>query len=64
MNTKEMRARAKLNRDCGLPLDAKMIDIAADVVDAATLYCATETIDNRQILRAQLARLYDLPGAS
>lgn len=34
MTLVEIHKRAQLNRDCGLPLDADMIDALADVVEA------------------------------
>lgn len=63
MTTQEMRARAVLNRNCGLPLDAAMIEAAADVVDAATVYCVTESAMALSQLRIDLARLVRIDTA-
>lgn len=57
MTLAEIHRRATLNRDCGLPLDADMIDALADVMEAAK-----KVIENQPTpLSEALARVAAIP---
>lgn len=53
MTVEEIRERAALNRGCGLPIDAEMIEALADVYVLAKDF----SVDQPMKMRAAIARV-------